>query len=1035
MPGAAVAALQMPEMDSSSQYFVLATLDTTTDSYNFTNANAARGIRVSGDMNVTGGLNVGASVTDTHGNVGITPGSDSQVSDKFYIYLVNGGNVTIGDDIRFYNNFNRDFVLSAYGSNHPINVNIGGAIVNGTQSNITFSFVDNFSIASSMSSFGGLTIGAQTADMHSVTNFGGVFSISVTGDADFNGCVVQNIAGSESTNISVGSLGTIGDLANGTGAGTMTFTVSHGDMQLVKTDDNEITGSISHSADLTTVNVPGGKIIAPGTVKNDSLTGELKINAGGMDITGGDELNPTLVNKGVFTGIITGDTYLKYGIYSANDFLLTSSGAVVFGDTSSLNNTGTMDITASMGNSYLGAIRNGTIDTSNAQLAIRGDVIGAQSLLNYGDTVAITANTFDVAGNINTTQNAKTNITARNLMAGAIETTGETVIVANDINVVGDVSGGVEFFDVEKMHIGGNYIFNDASILGVRAMDSSKPYWSDVSLTPDGTLGQITNKSGGTALVTVNGAFISDLGTGMFGDVLDTEQFRVSIFETVDASRAIWLLHADSGLNNVSTNPRNISMLFCNADRSICFDYIPAAYTTTNGILVNGENENMPVYLSLRDSDSDGITDSLYIVFDSRFGGPVTVQPIAPIVARTTDDDTPFGAARALDALVDSGLRNAGFNNPSQTPIEAISLSFRNTQMERIATELYLRLEDYSTNFDGNALTNFSRLVSPTEAEQLIASVALDEHTFPRDFEDRMFDEFIWNRNRKVRKAWIDADFGMFVQNVADGVRHAHGNRFSLMGGYDTHASNTLIVGGAARVSHSAGHDTGDVDLSYATNRITGHIDTDVTDTDIGVGAYLMKILGNRLRVYGNAFVDLHLLDASREQTYVENKISGDAMSFAVTSEWGLMHDILNQYIVGNLYARVGYNFGFDINEKSGGNNYMKIKSDGYTILTPGYSLIAQKRIYPSMWFQIRPYVSIGAEYDVLGTNENIKIKFAAADEWSNYDAQVNPLWANIGGGVEMSGASGIHVGLDYRYQYNSTIQLHNIKLSAMYRF
>ena len=180
--------------------------------------------------------------------------------------------------------------------------------------------------------------------------------------------------------------------------------------------------------------------------------------------------------------------------------------------------------------------------------------------------------------------------------------------------------------------------------------------------------------------------------------------------------------------------------------------------------------------------------------------------------------------------------------------------------------------------------------------------------------------------------------------------------------------------------------------------------------------------------------MDIHVFDVKRNQNFVA-PIDGSGSAISLISEWGLMHDLLNQYIVGNLYARAGYNFGFDITEKAAGADYMNLKSDGYFIFTPGYSLTAQKRIYPSAWFQIRPYASIGIEYDVLGMPDNTKYKFAVADKYTYYDIETNPFWANIGAGVEFVVANGVQIGVDYRYQYNSAIQLHNIKFSGSYRF
>jgi hypothetical protein len=57
------------------------------------------------------------------------------------------------------------------------------------------------------------------------------------------------------------------------------------------------------------------------------------------------------------------------------------------------------------------------------------------------------------------------------------------------------------------------------------------------------------------------------------------------------------------------------------------------------------------------------------------------------------------------------------------------------------------------------------------------------------------------------------------------------------------------------------------------------------------------------------------------------------------------------------------------------------------------------------------------------------------ADKYTSYDIDVNPMWANIGGGIEFLSARGVQFGIDYRYQYNNDIQLHNIKMSGSYRF
>ena len=608
-----------------------------------------------------------------------------------------------------------------------------------------------------------------------------------------------------------------------------------------------------------------------------------------------------------------------------------------------------------------------------------------------------------------------------------------------NVSVGGNVSGDVDFVGLEKMTIAGNYIFNDGSqinaailpyaVSGSGINETDVNYWATISLNDDETLGQITNAQDAGALITVGGKFESDLNTlGALSSAgqLGQPQIGIDIFDIVDQGTAIWFLHAEDGVADLATKIRNLNVSFCNADGSLCYDYLTLLDAN------NGSGDDLPAYVSVRDVNNDGVSDSLYIVFDPRFGGPVEVFKIQPIVART-DEHTrgEYVSAGALDNMIAGQLVNKQFYN--RTPIEVIPLIFDGTNLSTMANELYNRMEDYVQNRDGGALARFSRLFQVREIEQIAGAIALNEHTSFRSFEDRMFDEFIWNRNRNLNKAWLDVDYGMFYQNIDDG-KHADGHRFSVAGGFDWQESNTLVLGLTGRVSHTTSKADDAMDLSYVGTTQFGDVKIDVADTNVGLGGYLMKILGQKARLYGNAFLDLHVFDVDRTQNFVD-RIDGDGTAFSLMSEWGLMHDILNQYIVGNVYARVGYNFGFSVKEKAAGDDYMRLKSDGYFVLTPGYSLIAQKRIYPSAWFQIRPYASIGIEYDVFGAPDFAKYKFAVADDFTKYDIDIDPLWANIGGGVELLSARGIQFGIDYRYQYNDAIQLHNIKVSGSYRF
>ena len=604
-----------------------------------------------------------------------------------------------------------------------------------------------------------------------------------------------------------------------------------------------------------------------------------------------------------------------------------------------------------------------------------------------------------------------------------------------NVFVDGDVSGGVDFIGLEKMYITGDYVFSGtssfmAAILpyadGVGMDTTDINYWATVNMT-DGELGQITNAPDAKPLIDVDGTFSSDLAMNGLGSAdnkyLEDSQIGIKIFDMIDQGTAIWLLHADGGVSDISAKIRNINVKFCNEDGSTCVAYFND---------LDPESDGLPAYISVRDSDDDGQTDSLYVVFDDRFGGPAALFPIQPIVGRLPmRKDSEHSASGAIDSMISAQLQVNKFYN--KTPLEVLPVVFQGTNMELSMTELYNRMEDYLLHYNGTALSSFSRLFEGTDGEQAAGLMSLNEHATFRSFEDRMVDEFIWNRNRRLEKAWMDVDYGMFYQNLLSG-NHTDGNRFAISGGFDWQESDTLILGLSGHVSHSASSVGELFDLSYASVSQMGQLDTRVTDTNVGFGGYLMKTLGDKARLYGNAFIGAHLFNVERNQTFVD-AIDGNGTAFSLISEFGLLHDILNQYIVGNVYARVGYNFGLNISSDAENSEFMEYKQDGYFMLTPGYSLTAQKRIYPSAWLQIRPYATIGVEYDVFGMQDSIEYKFAGATDYSTYDMNVNPLWANIGGGFEVLSANGLQFGLDYRYQYNQEMQLHNIRFTGMYRF
>lgn len=977
------------------------------------------------DIDIAGGTSVAA------GNaLNLISANDATVSGV--IKATGTVNVTAANVVKFDNNITSAGTFTA-----------NGATINAAGANLTNTGNANLTANNSGAiNFGNITNSA------SLTINGGVLTLgaleSSAGVADITGtslsAALLDITGGKMTINSAsvaiaGNAHTAGDLMQG-GAATGMLNLTRNNTVFsannLTVDGNMLVNgntaayNIVNAVSVKDVTVAGGaaadvsaKTIAAADV-NVSGSGTLALRAtDGIDLGVVNNSGALTLNSGNALTTLTSFTNTATGTV-----LLSGTGMTATMPTEDMPASGVFTTPGTLYQNFGGTISAGDVNVMAANYAITASNVNVAAINQVSGMMQMYTSDITVGGDIS----------AQNLRIAANPATDWL-----NAKIDGNVSGGVQFIGLEHMTIGGNYVFNDNSIIhaailpyaaGVSDNTSIYNYWATVSLNDDKTLGQITNGANAEPLISVNGQFVSDvsvLGTGSSGGALKNGQVGIDLFDVVDQGTAIWLLHADNGLNDLATKVRNLNVNFCNADGSLCFNYLDSLNAN------NSTTDDLPAYLSVRDTDGDGNSDSIYIVFDPRFGGPVEVFKIQPIVGRE-DDHTKgeYVSAGALDDLVAGQLRDNKFYN--RTPIEAIPLVFKGTNMETLANELYNRMEQYNLDRNGAGLARFSRLFQVRELEQIAGSISLNEHTSFRDFEDHMFDEFIWNRHRNLKKAWADADFGTFRQKVSDS-KTVDGNRFSISGGFDWQDSPTLILGLAARVSHMSSENSDEIDLGYKPGQsIAGRVHMDVADTNIGLGGYLMKTLGLKTRAYGNAFLDVHVFDVSREQNYVDN-IDGRGTAFSLISEWGLLHDWLNQYIVGNMYARVGYNFGFSVKEKVAGDEYMRLKSDGYLVFTPGYSLIAQKRIYPSSWFQIRPYASIGVEYDVLGAPDEAKYKFAPASSYTKYDIDIDPLWANIGGGMEFISATGIQVGLDYRYQYNSDIQMHKIRLSGSYRF
>ena len=1005
---------------------------------------------VSGSITAAGKLWVGTNrtVSSFSGDIYTGDSINSEYS------VTSGGNISLAGGI----NVADGYVFSIGGTDAPVLLNVGAVDVaadseirvsnvtditmlqftaNGTHDNtingssLTVSDANGFQVNDSASAYVDLISGAFNVANGAIENNGsGILKIQAAGavntehltNASNDGQLIiyaasLNVTGGDSgTTASVVNKGnfeaTIGGattLAHGFDLGTMdttnTFKLTTGTLSLGDRFDTFYSNNLS----LFALNVTNGDIDTNSNIIRNGAT-----NAGAvMNLTASGNVIATEIQNNATMNIV------------ANNVNVGGANGIV-------NNAGTMDVTAG------GAINTPRVSVTGGIINVNGVFAGLDNLYAAGGLYQNGSPSADGSIKFN---GANYTLSAASVNVGKIAQTGagdtfilrtDDLIVGNngmdvrdftvttlndangvDITVGGNVSGGANIIGLESMTIGGNYTFDDTSRLLVVA-NSGYNYWSTAAFE-SGLV--ITNSSSAAPLITVgNDLVLNVTNTGTNSGALTSGQFGIDLRQSVDETSAIWLMRVDgaNGVSQYSDLIRNLGVHFCNADGSVCTDTV--------------DPDLLPAFLVAYDTDNDGMDESIYVVFNNP-SGIFLLQPVVETVPGHTDGE--WESAGALDDLIGAQLTVNGFTYDS--PLSVINVIFNDTPLSRVDEELYARMNDYTRHGDATVIQNFARLFQLREANQIADSLALNNHAVFRDMSDRFIDESIWNRHRRLNKLWVDADYTMTTEDLEN--VDADGSRFSVTLGYDWQSSETLILGWFGHLSHSTSNVEDDIDLGYGANRgIAGRVDSDVTNLELGAGAYFIKTLSNKLRLYGDAMFTVNLIDVERNQTWVD-KIEGDATAFGINSEFGLIHDWLNQYLIGNVYALIGYDFGFDMTEKVGGVEYMNLDFDGHVVLTPGYSLTLQKRVYPSAWFEFRPYVTAGVEYDVLGTPDTMKYKFVLANKWTDYHIEIDPLWANAGLGVEFLSVNGWHFGLGYRYNYNSNIQAHKIHASAKYRF
>lgn len=1019
-------------------------LDTSNNTFVF---NAGKGIRVTGNILVTNSFYIG---TDYSTGVGDGFVYAESGIDKPY-YVTSTGNITIGQALNIAdgkkliiggaNGHNADFTAGAIVAAGDLEfVNVGDINVNqfSSSQNSTVNVKANswhsnvFQMLDSSNVSINLGHGAMSVEGNIENQSGGTLNI-IAGNLTAAGMENGDVSGDivlklDSLNLTGGSSSVASLISKGnfsaTVAGATNF--AHGvdltsmgatnGFQLVTntlTIGDHIDSFYHNNLTEFIVKVTGGNIDAGEyTIVNGSSNANANMQLTGQNIVAGAVLNNANMNLNTSGTLNIADNITNAGgvlnivantisvpTFNANGGLVNVNG--IFSGLNELNVVGNLYQNA---NSSVGTDGVMNIQSNNYTLNANHINVGGIVQTGNSDVFVMQTNDLDVIAN---------GINVHNLTIQSTDLT-----TGADINVVGDVSGGVQIFGLGHMTVNGDYTFDtDSMLLAVINPESAdNNYWATVTYGTDPQDITITNNSSSPEpIISVTGQVINNVPDSFgMGNSVVSSTFGIVLNTIIDQGSAIWLMHAGEGFTNEFDK---LNIAFCNSTGTICVDYLDAFDDN------NGTDDDLPIYMVT-------YGDDVYVVFDDRFENPIGLFKLQPVVGSTHHLTGEYQSAGALDDLIEARLYAKDFSYDS--PLIVVKELFDGTVLENVSDELYNRMHEYARRGNARIIKHFSRLFQPNEANQIVNNIAMNRYSEFRDMADMFIDEAIWNRNHRLNKLWVKGDYTMFTNHI--GHSHADGTRLGLSFGYDWQSSLTLVLGWTGHITQTDNKNVDNIDLSYGrVTGVTGTNETNVTDTGFGFGGYFMKTLSNKARFYGDLMLDFNIIDVDRSQTWVEDS-SGDAFAYGIMAEAGLIHDWLNQYIIGNLYARAGYNFGFKMNEKIGDEDYLNFKFNGHAVLTPGYSLTAQKRVYPSAWFEFRPYATVGIEYGLLGPGDT-DYKFALANAWTKYDTSVDPLWINGGGGIEFLSVTGIHAGIGYRYTYNDNLQIHKIHASFKYRF
>jgi len=645
----------------------------------------------------------------------------------------------------------------------------------------------------------------------------------------------------------------------------------------------------------------------------------------------------------------------------------------------------------------------GAINQTGGILNMWGPAISTVGITNSAGAMNLFTDSLTVGGNLT----GSDGITINPFLVG----TGSVSATVN-----GTVSGAVAWNRLSSLTINnGDYIFGSGSSLIIVVPDDAGRG------TIDTGSGDITNGSAGPIIQINSGRFVYDVNKqAAINNANLMGVMGIQLTDYVTPGDAIWLVNATGGIDETDMNLRNLAVELCNNTGTMCMDYV--SLIRSPGGTNNPLEPHLPILLSISAND-------IYIVFDNRFGGPQDIFSMQPTAAGPDITRGEIESLGALDAMLAGAFNRHGWTRVQ--PMDFVPLLFEGTIFDTMANELYARMLYFEGDpSSSQILSNFAGLFQPRELDLVAASMIMNEKTAGRALQNRMLEEFTCHRH--LNKVWGDVSADIWESRPADSNRIT-GNRFSAAGGIDIQNTDHTIFGLMGHVSHTSGKVGDMADLSYGAVEEDGFVDVDVSNLHIGVGAYMLNRFSQDMRMYGRLNLNVDLFDISREQTFMA-PITGSGTAISVISEWGLLHNIYLQHFVGNAYARIGYNFGLDITESAAGERYMHIRHDGHFILTPGYEFIAQRRVYMSALTFLRPYVSVGVEYDVAGI-DNIQYKFETATRLTDYAIDTDPIWTTVRAGFEVASMTGLSMGLEAEYRHNEFIRIIGGRAKASLRF